>query len=162
MPYPFERYNRFDALRINFLTICAVLFLSRHVLTFLVLGIALSRMPGEGKAAFGGLFEPVYMLADIPALLVLLAMLARHPKTGRVLRAVWRGGPFLLAASALTYLTFAVPALDAGRLRHGWIPGIMVVGTVIAAAYVLLSPYARDLFRSYPAPEDTEGGSRRS
>lgn len=160
--YPFHRYNRFDALKVNLPTIGAMLFLSRHVLTFLVLGIALMRMPGDGRAAFGGLFAPVYMLADIPALLVLLAMLARHPKTGRILRAVWRCGPLLLAASALTYLGLAAPELGAGLTRRGWIPAVMAAGTVAAAAYALFSPYARALFRSFPAPEPPEDGSRRS
>jgi hypothetical protein len=159
--FPFDRYNRFGVLKVNLPTIAAVLFLSRHVLTFLVLGIALSRSPGAGSA-FGGMFEPIYMVADIPALLVFLAMLARHPKSGRVLRAVWRGGPLLLGASALIYLALAIPSIGAGHVRHGWVPGAMVAGTVIAAGYVLVSPYARALFRGFPAPEDEDDKTSRS
>ena len=160
--YPYDRYNRFGVLRVNPATIGAVLYLSRHVLTFLVLGIALSRAPADGREAFRGILEPVYMLADIPALLVLLAMLARHPKTGRVLRLVWRCGPVLLFASTLFYIGLVMREVGIDPARYGWLLGAMVGGAIAAAAYVLLSPYARALFREFPDPSLAEDAAGKS
>ena len=160
--YPYNRYNRFDVLRVNPATVAAVLFLSRHVLTFLVLGIALSRMPASGRGAFSGLFEPVYMLADIPALLVFLAMLARHPKTGPTLRLVWRCGPLLLLGSTLIYLGLVIRQVGIDPAQYGWLLGAMIAGAVAAPAYVLLSPYARALFGEFPDPRLAEDGPDKS
>lgn len=157
--FPFARYNRFGVLRVNALTAACVLFLSRHVLAFIVLGIALSRTDPSSRQAFHGLFEPVYMLADVPALLVLLAMLSRHPKSGRVLRVIWRGGRWLLAASAVLYLGLLIRQVGPDPVRYGWAIGSMVAGTLLSTGYVHLSPYARTLFREFPdaslAEDDT-------
>jgi hypothetical protein len=160
--YPYSRYNRFDVVRVNAFTAAAVLFLSRHVLTFLVIGIAFSRAQPDSKSAFSGLFEPVFMLADIPALPVLLAMFARHPKSGRLLRVAWRCGPWLLLASAAIYLGLLFRHISDNPAPHGWIIWAMISGTILSIAYVFLSPYARDLFRQFPdrsLAEDETGKS---
>jgi hypothetical protein len=150
--YPYDRYNRFDVLRVNLRTIAAVLFLTRHMLTFLIIGLAFSRMPPDSRSAFGGLFEPVFMAADIPALLVFLAMLARHPKSGRLARIVWRGGPWLLLASAGLYLGLLLREPAVVAAPHGWTYWAMIAGTALSVGYVFFSPYARDLFRQFPDP----------
>ena len=148
--FPFDRYNRFQVLRVTLPVVLAVLFLTRHLLTFLVIGIAFSRMPPDSRGAFGGLFEPVFMLADIPALLVFLAMLARHPKSGKLARAVWRAGPWLLLLSAALYLGLLLrQPMESGMPRH-WTYWAMIAGTALAVGYVFLSPYARALFREFP------------
>lgn len=161
--YPYDRYNRFDVLKVNVLTAGVVLFLSRHLLAFVVLGIALSRTQVGGDGAFAGLFEPVFMLADIPALLVLLAMLGRHPKSGKTLRFVWRCGPLLLLGSAVLYLALVIRQLGTDPSRFGWLLWIMIAGSVFAGTYALLSPYARMLFGQFPDPrfaDDDRTGSQ--
>ena len=160
--YPYHFYNQFDVLRINAATIVAVLYLSRHVLTFLILGIALSRAPASGREAFAGILEPIYMLSDIPALLVFLAMLARHPKTGRALRLVWRCGPLLLLGSALLYLGLVIHKVGNDPVQYGWLLAAMIAGAIAAPAYVLLSPYARRLFREFPDPRLAEDAAGKS
>jgi Protein of unknown function (DUF2919) len=160
--YPYHRYNRFDVLRVNPATIGAVLFLSRHVLTFLVLGIALSRAPASGREAFSGILEPIYMLSDIPALLVFLAMLARHPKTGRALRLVWRSGPLLLPGSTLIYLGLVIRQVGSDPANYGWLLGAVIAGALVASTYVVLSPYARELFREFPDPSLAEDATGKS
>ena len=159
--YAHDRYNRFDVLRVNALTVVAVLFLARHVLSFIVIGIAFSRIGPGPASAFSGLFEPIFMLADIPAILVLLAMLSRHPKSGRIPRFIWRAGPFLLVVSAVTYLGLVAHQTGGNIAQHGWMLWAMIGGTVMSSAYVVLSPYARDLFRGYPAPEADESNGKR-
>lgn len=160
--YAHDRYNRFDVLRVNALTAAAVLFLARHVLTFLVVGIAFSRVGPGPAGAFSGLFEPIFMLADIPAVLVLLAMLGRHPKSGRSLRLIWRAAPFLLPLSAAIYLFLVARQAGADLGRHGWMLWGMIGGTVLSAGYILLSPYARAAFREFPAADAGEDGGKQA
>lgn len=148
--YAYSRYNRFHVVKVNLPTAASVLFLSRHILTFLFLGIAFSRTHIAVNDAFGGLFEPVYMLSDIPALLVFLAMLARHPNSGRLARAAWRLGPYLLLISAAGYLVLLGRQLGFAPGSFGWAAWAMILGTAAAIAYVFLSPYARDVFREFP------------
>ena len=64
--------------------------------------------------------------------------------------AVWRCGPLLLFASALLYLGLVLRQVGTDPARYGWLLGVMIAGTVLSAAYALLSPYARELFRGFP------------
>jgi len=157
--FPLVRYNRYGVLRINLMTVIAILFMSRHVLTFVILGIALSRAQPSSRNAFSGLFEPIFMLADIPALLVLLAAISRHPKSGMTLRIIWRGGAWLLLGSAAIYLGLLSRQMGDDPARYGWTAWTMVAGTALSAVYVIIARYPRTLFRQYPdaslAEEDT-------
>lgn len=150
--YSFDRYNRFDVVKVNLPSAASTLFLCRHVLTFLIVGFAFRRAHVSLSDAFGGTLEPVYMLSDIPALLVCLAMLARHPSSGRLIRMAWRLGPYLLLISGAGYLTLLVRELGFDPGRFGWAVWAMVFSTALSVAYVFLSPYARDLFREFPDP----------
>jgi Protein of unknown function (DUF2919) len=159
--YDFSRYNRFAVVKVNALTAAAVLFLSRHILTFIVLGIALSRTRLHIQDAFAGILEPRYMYSDVPALLVLLAMLGRHPKSGSVIRLLWRSGRYLLLISAATYLVLLARQLGPDPMRYGWMVWLMILGSTAAVGYIFLSPYARDVFREFPDPEPSEDDRRR-
>lgn len=157
--FPLGRYNRYGVLRINLTTVLAILFLSRHVLTFVILGIALSRAHPSSRDAFSGLFEPIFMLTDIPALFVLLAAISRHPKSGKTLRVIWRFGAWLLLGSAATYLGLLSRQIGDDPTRYGWIAWTVVAGTVASTAYVTIARYPRALFHQYPdaslAEDDT-------
>ena len=160
--YPYDRYNRFDVVKVNLPSAASVLFLCRHVLAFLIIGFAFRRAHVSLSDAFGGAVEPVYMLSDIPALLVCLAMLARHPSSGRLVRMAWRLGPYLLLVSAAGYLALLVRELGFDPAHFGWAVWAMVLGTAASVAYVFLSPYARDLFREFPDPVPDHGGSAKT
>ncbi len=154
--YDFHHYNRFAVVKVNALTAAAVLFLSRHVLTFIVLGIALSRTRLHVQDAFAGILDPRYMYSDIPALLVLLAMLGRHPSSGKAIRLLWRYGRYLLLASAATYFVLLARQLGPDPMRYGWIIWLMILGSAASVGYIFLSPYARDVFREFPDPEPSK------
>lgn len=154
--YDFTHYNRFAVVRVNALTAAAVLFLSRHVLAFIVLGVALSRTRLHVQDAFAGILEPQYMYSDIPALLVLLAMLGRHPSSGKPIRLLWRSGRTLLLISAGAYLFLLGRHLGPDPMRYGWMVWLMILGSAAAIAYIFLSPYARAVFREFPEPETGE------
>jgi hypothetical protein len=157
--FPLSRYNRYGVLRVNLMTVLAILFLSRHVLTFVILGIALSRAHPSSRDAFNGLFEPIFMLADIPALFVLLAAVSRHPKSGKALRIIWDFGSWLLLGSAAIYVGLLARKMGDDPARYGWMAWTMVAGTAVSAAYVTVARYPRALFHQYPdaslAEDDT-------
>ena len=159
--HDFSRYNRFFVVKVNALTAAAVLFLSRHVLAFIVLGIALGRTRLHIQDAFAGVLEPQYMLSDIPALLVLFAMLGRHPKSGRIIRLIWRFGHYLLLISAAAYLFLLGRRLGLDPTHYDWVVWLMVLGSAAAVGYVFLSPYARDVFREFPDAESSEDERRK-
>ena len=82
--YHYRRYNEFDVVRVNLFTILAAIYMARHALGLLFIGMALRGGRSgkiEAKGAFDGLIEPIYITADIPAMAVLLAMICRHPKS---------------------------------------------------------------------------------
>lgn len=156
--YHYRRYNEFDVVKVNIPTIVATLFMARHVLGLFVIGIAFSRTSFDTRGAFSDLFEPILMLADIPAILLLLAMVSRHPKSGAAIRGIWRHGPYLLLASAVIYVALLIDLVDLDVARLGWAVWLSIAITAAAVMYVFLSPYARDLFRQFPeAPRDGAG-----
>ncbi len=151
--YHYRRYNEFDVVKVNLLTIFATLFMARHVLGLFIIGMALRGGRSgkiEAKGAFDGLIEPIYMTADIPAMLVLLAMICRHPKSGTAIRFIWRGAPYLLLASTVIYLALLVNSIGSNVAGYGWPVWLSIGGTAAALGYVFFSPYARDLFRQFP------------
>ena len=158
--YHYRRYNEFDVLKVNLPTLATVLFFGRHVLGLFIIGMALrggrSGSTDSGDA-FSGLFEPIYMLSDIPALLLLIAVLARHPKSGKVVRYIWRAGPYLLLLSAGLYFGLLVDQMGLALSTYGWAVWLSMAFTVAGLVYVFAAPYARDLFRQFPAPESDNG-----
>ena len=159
--YHYWRYNEFDVLKVNFLTIFATLFMARHALGLLIIGMALRGGRGGrivSNGAFDGLIAPVYMTADIPAMLVLLAMICRHPKSGTAIRFMWQGAPYMLLASLVIYLALLIILIGSDIAGYGWPMWLSIGGTAAAVGYVFLSPYARDLFRQFPERLENEKG----
>jgi Protein of unknown function (DUF2919) len=149
----YSRYNAFDVVKVNIPTIVGALFMARHLLGIFIIGMAFrSGRTGtvESHGAFSGLVEPIYMIADIPAVLVLIAMLSRHPKSGALTRVIWRYGQYLLLASAIVYFFLFFDKVGWAHQRYGWPVWLSLLGTVAVVAYVFVSPYARDLFRQFP------------
>lgn len=159
--YHYRRYNEFDVVKVNIPTIAATLFMARHVLGLFVIGIAFSRTSFDTRGAFNDLFDPILMLADIPAIFLLLAMVSRHPKSGAAIRGIWRHGPHLLLASAVIYVVLLIDLVDLDVARLGWAVWLSIAVTAAAVTYVFASPYAHELFRQFPeAPDDGQGPAK--
>jgi len=88
-----------------------------------VIGLILVSMSGGGGRVgvgreaidLGGvmsLIEPIYMVTDIPALMLLYTLSARIPKSGAAVRCVWNAGRWLIVTSVGIY--FALFALTRG------------------------------------------------
>ena len=161
--YHYRRYNEFDVLKVNLPTVAGILYFCRHVLGLLIIGMALRGGRGgriDTGGAFDGLLEPIYMLADIPALFVLLTMMCRHPKASRLFRLIWRASPYLLLTSAVMYFGFLADRIGVDLGQYGAAVWTSIAATVTVVVYVFAAPYARDLFRQFPAAaEETDGRS---
>ncbi len=155
-PYDFIRYNRYGVLRPGAGLWLALVFLCRHIMTILLVAMAAGRGPQGGAEGidlsdFGHLVTPVFMVADLPALALLLALAARLPTASALPRLVWRAGRPLLLVSVLVYSALIVrhwPAAGVAGLAAGdWLG---FAGTLAVAVYAATSPYLADLFREFP------------
>ena len=149
------RYNRHGVLRPNWAAWAILLFLCRHVIAYVLIGVAAGRGPRSwlDLHELAWLLDPIYLASDIPALAVLLALAGRVPGAGRAARAVWRHGRWLILLSLGAYpailVTAGPPILDLG------VPAWLALGAnLILAAYVLRSRYLGDMFGEFPPPQE--------
>lgn len=98
--YPPDNYDRNLVLKVPFLLMVILLYSVRHL--FIVF-LAYNPSPKfAGAFAFmQPLASPYFVLADLPAMLVLAAWIRRAPKAGNFVRWIWRHGQVLLSASLL-------------------------------------------------------------
>ena len=158
MTYGYQRYNQYEVLKPHWGYWLISLFLSRHVIGFVLVSMSGGGggRVGAGREAIelGGvmsLIEPIYMIADIPALMLLYALGARIPKSGAVVRWVWGAGRWLFLASVGIYL--ALFALTRGVHAETFGPATWtsLALSAFVLAYVLGSRYLKDLFGQFPA-----------
>ena len=154
--YDYIRYNRYGVLRPSPGLWLTLLFQCRHVIGIGLIAMASGR---GGRAAsgnidlseFGHILNPLFVIADAPALLLLLALAARTPGAGALPRRLWRHGRLLLLLAAALYgglfLNHMPEQIGAIRLAD-WLG---LAGTTAAAAYAAMAPYLRDLFAEFPA-----------
>jgi hypothetical protein len=149
--YDYLNYNRHDVLRPSWRFWGMALFLSRHLLLLLLLGISHGKKgggpPNPGVAA---LIDPLFFVSDVPALILLCTLGARLPGSGRLPRFLWRNGRVLLIASCALYLGLLFWQQGADLASWHPVTWAMVALTVVVAASVSLSTYLRDLFAQFP------------
>ncbi|MDM8569850.1 DUF2919 family protein, partial [Thiotrichales bacterium HSG1] len=97
--YSFEDYNEYNVLKIPLLLILINLYLLKYIVIF-VLPMA-SNIPAV-KAFSHEQFTAILLLPAIPALLVLISMIQRIPKSRYVdkIKHIWEIGRWLLLLSA--------------------------------------------------------------
>jgi hypothetical protein len=165
--YEYILYNRYGVLRPSPGLWLTLLFQCRHVIGIGLVAMASGR---GGRAAsgnidlseFGHILNPLFVLADAPALLLLLALAARTPGAGALPRFLWRHGRLLLLLSAALYsaLFFNYMPEQLGARRFADWLGLS--GTTAVVAYTVMAHYLRDLFADFPAaptksmPRDTK------
>lgn len=149
--YPANRYDEHLVLKVPPMLWLAMLFLVRHAILIL-----LSYLPRTGDAMLylRDLVEPWFLLADVPAALVLFAAVRRKPGAMDWICATWRSGRLLLGTSALLYLILlaGTMALSARHLlsivNEALILSVFLNLAVIA--YLGRSPLVRDVFGEFP------------
>ena len=152
--YDYTRYNQYDVLRLNWAYWMITLFLSRHLVLLMLIGVSAGRGGGGPRnPALAALLEPVFFVSDLPALLLLFVAGARLPKSGKMARFLWRQGRYLLLSSSGLYIGLLLwrQGLDFSVFQPvSW--GLFAVNLALMA-YVMRSPYLRDLFAQFPTPE---------
>lgn len=150
--YPYYRYDHRGTLRLRLVDWLWLGFLGRHVLFTVILAAAQGKGTGGGAigANFAFLIEPWFMIADIPAICLLLAAANRVPKSGDALRFVWRNGARVVTLSAVLYAGIFAWLAQQGETRLDWIAWISLGLTLAFATYAWFGRYPRDLFASFP------------
>ncbi len=162
MTYHYRSYNRYDQLRPHWGFWLTTLFLTRHVVGFVLVSLSGSGIGGKGGGAgkdaieLGGvisLIEPIYMIADIPALFLLYALGSRVPKSGAAIRWAWGAGRLLIIASVAVYLALFALTRSADVAAFGSATWASLALNALVVTYVLGSDYMKDLFRQFPAAD---------
>lgn len=154
--YSFRLYNKYDVLRPNWMFWAIVVFLSRHLIFFLLLGASHGRRGGTPNPAAGALVEPLYFIADFPAIILFLVLGARLPGGRTLSRFIWRNGWRLLLSSAVLFFCLLVwkEGFDLTALHPvNWVTGLI---NALVIGGLLKSSYLKDLFREFPAPVPDE------
>jgi hypothetical protein len=148
--YDLSDYHDDGTLRVSVSIIAMVLFLSRHVLLIFMGGV--STFKGAEVSGVEGLYShPMLLLASIPALLVLIAMLRRVATGGTLPRAIWRAGRWLLCIAAVldVALTLFLADFRANRISVQHVA--VMIGDAFVLLYLLRSQRVRDTFADFPA-----------
>ncbi len=160
MSYDYRRYNQYDVLKPHWGFWLTILFLSRHVI-----GFVLVSMSGRGGGRVGvgteaidlagvmSLIEPIYMIADVPALVLLYALGARLPKAGAAVRGVWNAGRWLILASVAIYLALFALTHGVDVETFGRATWASLALTALVVSYVFGSNFMKDLFGQFPAAD---------
>jgi len=146
--YDFTRYNHHGVLRVNWMLWGVLLYMTRHTLVLAFLLFASSR--GHTQLGVSALFDPVYMISDLPALALMLALGARVPQGGRAARMVWQHGRQIILDSIAIYFALFLWKhwVDIGRLDPVLWGNILV--NLVIAGLVMRSRYLADLFNDFP------------
>jgi hypothetical protein len=153
--YPARYYDEQLMLKVPILLWFVMAILVRDLA---LLGITFVPRSGEAIHVLRDYVQPLYIIADVPALAVLLAAIRRKPGASGWMRIIWRWGRGLLALSALLHLGLWL--IHFGSAQH-WNPsrlheGVILTVVIDAAilSYVLRSSLLADLFRDLPAAAD--------
>lgn len=152
--YPSHYYDDHLVLRVPLPLWIAMAFLVRDLAV-----LAVTFVPGSGEAVnlLRDFVQPLFLIADIPALLVLAIALRRKPDSPGWMRRIWGWGRHLLALSAILHLVLwtahfgMVHRWNLFRLDEGVVLSLALDAVILV--YLLTSLLLRDLFRDFP----TEG-----
>ena len=143
LPYHPDAYDEHFALRIP-PALWALMIYAVHAEALLLLG----HLP-QGGAELAFLLDYVRvgdLLASLPAVAVVIAALRRRPEAGRVLRALWSVGAWLLSASLLADVVLA-----ASGPRAAW-PAPRIALDLFCVCVLLGTARLRDTFADFPRP----------
>jgi len=151
LPHPAHRYDEDLHLKVPLLLWLAMVFLVRH---FLLLGITFLPTTGEEIKILRNLVHPLYLLSDLPAVLVLFVAMRRRPECANWGRRVWHRGRWLLGVSAAGYLVFlALNIVHTGRPLRLAVNELILLSVLLHVSiiiYLARSGLLRDLFRDFP------------
>jgi hypothetical protein len=127
--------------------------LARHWILMLLVAVSARRDPSI-VAVLGENGVPWTMLAvQLPVVLVALAGARRQPEAGVLMRALWRGGREIVAATAVLNIGWTAHLLLDSDY---WLPwpelflGSCALIDIAVALSLYTTPYFKQLFREFP------------
>ena len=95
------------------------------------------------------------ILATIPAILFMVAVMKRKPTAGAFFRGVWRNGAIMLsAAAAMNIVIVFIPILTGVISRVHMIGWVQIAMSVVIIYYLHTSQRVKDTFGDFPAEVD--------
>jgi len=156
--YDYTSYNHYDVLRLNWVYWAVILFLCRHLILLMLIGVSAGR-GGDGprNPALAALLDPVFFVSDLPALILLFVAGARLPKGGSKTRFLWRCGRYLLLSSSGLYIGLSLSKLGFTFGNFQPVTWGLIALNIFLMIYVMKSAYLRDLFSQFPKPDAEPG-----
>lgn len=153
-PSPTYRAHRYDehlVLRVPPLLWLVMVILVRH---FLLVLLTFIPRTGDAMTYLRDLVDPLFLISDLPAAVVLFAGVRRRPGAPDWIRNLWSKGRTLLSASALLYLAILIVNLAAsGRHIDRAINEAVIFSVLLhllIITYLARSRLVRDVFRQFP------------
>lgn len=146
--YSFEDYNQYNVLKIPFVLILANLYLIKQIIIFVLPMI--SSIPFLVKLAHEHFSVPL-LLSSIPALLVIMAMFRRVPKThSRIIRGIWQWGRVLLLSSLVLEIGFIILYVVLDIKKFNEVSLMFLYIDVVLIIILVKSQRVRDAFAEFP------------
>lgn len=151
--YQISDFNNDGVLKVPILLWLVICYLSRHLLLLMMSGLStfmLSRS-GNGAVDFAGFnSSPMFLLASLPALVVLATALRRAPQSGHLLRRIWQHArKLLIAAAFIDLILLSISSAWHWLMFNEWI----ILGLLLDI-YILIylgrSARVRDTFADFP------------
>jgi len=148
MKYSFEDYNEYNVLKIPLMLVLTNLYLLKQILIFVL--PMLSSIPLLVKLAHQH-FSVALLLSSLPAVLVVVAMLRRAPKTRvPLIRRIWRWGRVLLLSSLVLELFLLILYIMLGIKKLNEISLMFIYIDVVLMIFLNKSQRVRDVFAEFP------------
>lgn len=138
-PYRYDPsdYDEDGQMHIGLLLWLVLVYLSRHILLLML--VAVSSLVGLGRGLDMLYSSPAFLLASLPALMVLIAGMRRGPKAGPWLRWLWSVGRWCLVVSVVIDLVLLIAGLLWGYLELNEYRALWGLCDLYALAYLLRS-----------------------
>ena len=154
LTYTPDDYTKDGVLKIAPLLWLIIIYLSRHLLILLIGALSqfMGSRTGIDTSGLAVLYSsPAFIVASIPALVVLAVHFRRVPNTAPLVRHLWLKGRWLLGAGAVLDLSILVWHWSSGLLsiNEFQIAGLVIDGYIIT--FLVRSKRTKHTFAEFPA-----------
>lgn len=151
--YDYFHYNKFFVLRPPLMLKVSLVLLCKDILLSLMMGASKFKSKGGtlGQEA-ATLVQPVFILSNLPAFILLLAMVMRTPKSGRWARVVWKNGQLMMALAVILYIATFIYLNGVDITRYSWLGGLVLGCYIAIFVYIFSSKMLQDAFSEFPEP----------
>lgn len=148
MKYSFEDYNEHNVLKIPLTLVLVNLYLLKHFFIFIL--PIISQIPWLVKFAHEN-FNLSLLLSSLPAVLVMVGMSRRLPKTrSPIIRWLWRQGRWLFLLNLVLEISLIIlyVALEIKKFNEASL--IFLYTDVVLIIFLFRSARVRDIFAEFP------------